>query len=221
MMQHGLEQGALQFQRDHEKAQELLGRFVEIELTSGSAASMYPDIAAHLTICESCRSLREDLEAPSGTSGSASRSLAMETLAGSSQTHAPIPQTPLDLLSRKEIILRVRHILSAPGSDENAAGTEIPAAGYLLFYDTLRVGKADLVVMFTLYAGSVPGLYRIEGVVSPDQPEVRYKALMRHSAYQEAQVDGSHLIFDDIPLGPESEHLIVTLGIHTRWQPAR
>jgi hypothetical protein len=222
MMLHGSEQGSLEYQRDHEKAQELLSRFVEIERTSGNAASMYPDIAAHLAVCSICYSLYEDLQSPSGDPAGQpfSQSAAIEGLEGSAHAHGPIPQTPLDLLSRAEIILRVRHILAGLG-DENAAGFEIPAAGYLLFYDTLRVGKADLVVMFTLHSGSTPGLYRIEGVITPEQPDVRYKALLRHASWQEAVVDGNHLLFDEVPLGTESDHMVVTLGVHTRWKPGR
>lgn len=218
-MPSGSGQQALQHQLDHEKAQEVMGRYVEIEQTSGGAETMYPDVAAHLGTCSVCRALHDDLAVSPAAPDSdrpALNSVAIEALAGSSQ-RSPITQTPLDMLSREEIILRVGHVLAAPG--QSAVDLEIPAAGYLLFYDTLRVGKLDLVVMFTLHHGDRPGLYRIEGVISPEQPAVRYKAVLWHSARPlEARVEGSDLVFEDVPLGPETGQVVVTLAVHARWR---
>jgi hypothetical protein len=206
---------SLQYQLDHEKTQELLSRYVEIQQAYGGAETRYPDVAAHLEVCPVCRALREDLVAPAAApdnSQPSSHSVVMETIAGGPPARSPIAQTPLDILSREEVVLRVRHVLDAEGNSR-------PAAGYLLFYDTLTVGKLDLVMMFTLHHSEQPGLYCIRGIISPEQPAVRYKAVLWHSAGPvDAQVEGDRLSFDHLSLGPDTGQLAVTLAVHARWR---
>ena len=202
-----------QLQNIHERTQDLLSRYVEIQQTSGNAAAMYPDIAAHLEECRLCCELYADLSVAVETE--ARQSVADLRALGhpASRYLAAVPQTPVDMLSREEIILRVGHVLPAMEEPE-------PAAGYLLFYDALHVGKLNLVAIFTLHRSDQPGLYRIEGAVSPEQPAVRYKAILWHEAGAlEASVEGSHLVFDRVSIGPETSRLVMTLAVHSRWRP--
>ena len=193
----------------------MLGRYVEIQQLSGDAETMYPDIAAHLEVCPVCNGLHADLAASADEPDRerfASRLVALDQLVSDLPITA-IPQTPVDMLSREEIVLRVSHVRSAAGNDD-------PAAGYLLFYDTLHVGKLNLVAIFTLHRSDHPGLYRVEGVISPEQPALRYKAVLwQETGPLEAHIEGTRLIFDDVSIGPETNRLIVTLAVHSRWRP--
>jgi hypothetical protein len=227
--------GALHgFQHDHQKTQELLARFVEIQQTAGGAELMYPDVAAHLSLCETCRSLFEDLTTPLASSDDSpplSRSVVMSYLAGGPPAHELAAQPPLDLVFRQEIILRLEHALpaveaSAERNGEPGGDVETPATGYLLFYDTLSIGKLDLVMIFTLHGGSRAGFYRIEGVISPEQPSLRLKARLAYSTGAlEADVEANRLLFGEVPLDPGVSSVTVTLEGLSRWrarrQPAR
>jgi len=203
-----------QLQNIHERTQDLLSRYVEVQQASGDAAGMYPDIAAHLQDCQLCRELYADLASTVEPVGG-QLIVGSQTRADVTGRRLPsVPQTPVDMLSREEIILRVGHALTAMEQAE-------PAAGCLLFYDTLHVGKLNLVATFTLHRCDQAGLYRIEGMISPEQPAVRYKAVLWHmSGAREARIDGSHLMFDEISIDPETSRMIVTLAIHSRWRPA-
>lgn len=192
-----------------------MSRYVEIQQASGDAEAMYPDIAAHLAECPVCHGLHADLlavvtEPQDILSGPDSTALSQLAAA---PPPAAIPQTPVDMLSREEITLRISHVLEAVGQDE-------PAAGFLLFYDTLHVSQLNLVAIFTLHRSDRPGLYRIEGVISPEQPAVRYKAVLwQDGSPHDAHIDGARLTFDSIALGPQTGHLTVTLAVHSRWRP--
>lgn len=210
----GSRQQSSQLQNIHERTQDLLSRYVEIEQTSGNAAAMYPDIAIHLEECRLCRGLHADL--------SAAPDLAAVWPALNPQVRElhrgdylpAVPQTPVDMLSREEIILRVGQALAAMEESE-------PAAGHLLFYDALHVNKLNLMATFTLHHSDHPGLYRIEGVVSPEQPAVRYKAVLWHeSGPREARVEGACLTFDQVSIDPETSRMVVTLAVHSRWHPS-
>ena len=217
MSSPGFSQQSLQFERDHQRTQNLLSRYMEIRQTSGDAEVMYPDIAAHLQVCRVCRGLYDDLSAvesePQDDQVSL-RSMVLNQLAYDPPLPA-IPQTPVDMLSREEIVLRVGHVISEAEDDD-------PAAGHLLFYDTLLVGKLNLVALFTLHRSDNPGLFRIEGVITPEQPAVRYKAVLwQGKSTLEAHAEGGHLTFDAVSIAPETAQLFVTLAVHTRWQSGR
>ena len=218
------------FQLDHQKTQELLARYVEIQQTAGRAELMYPDVAAHLVLCETCRSLFEDLNTPLAgprDSSPSSRGVIMSQLAAGPLGREAAAQPPLDLIFREEIILRLERALSAPGASpwrngELAGRPEAPAAGFLLFYDTLSVGKLDLVVIFTLHPGSEPGCCRIEGIVSPEQPALRLKARLAYPTGDlDAEVEANRLSFGSIPFEPVVSRVTVTLEGYSRWRPGR
>ncbi len=218
------------FQLDHQKTQELLARYVEIQQTAGRADLMYPDVAAHLEVCENCRSLFEDLNMPpagAGIGSPESRSIVMSQLASGLPDRDAVAQPPLNLVFREEVILRLEHALSALGGSAERDGKPdnrpaVPAAGYLLFYDTVSVGKQDLVVIFTLHPGGGPGRGRIEGIVSPEQPALRLKARLAHpDGILDAEVEANRLSFEGIPLEPAVSRVVVTLEGYTRWRPGR
>lgn len=218
------------FQQDHQKTQELLARYVEIQQTVGGAEMMYPDVASHLALCENCQSLFEDLTTPlTGSNDNLllTRSMVMSYLANGPSAHEVAAQPPLDLVFRQEIILRLERALpaveaSSERNGEAAGDAEPPGAGHLLFYDTLSVGKLDLVVIFTLHGGSQAGCFRIEGVVSPEQPSLRLKAQMTHpSGVLEAEVEVNRMLFREVSLDPAVSSVMVILEGHSRWRPRR
>lgn len=204
---------SLKFLIDHEKTQELIGRYVEILHSEGNAEAMYPDVADHLSVCRDCRSMFDDLSASLSAQDDSETSLRQSILdrfAGIVPSRSPINETPLTLAFREDVLLRIAHALPE---------VEFPPSGLLLFYDTLAVENLEVMALFTLHREEQPGYYHVEGIIYPEQAPFRFRASLEYpSGKTEARIEDNHLVFDPVPLDVDAGHLTVALEGYTRWQ---
>jgi hypothetical protein len=214
------EQRTAEHNHEHWYVHELLARYAEIERSSGNAAQTYPEVAAHLSRCESCRAALSDMMADDAGGVMLRRITADDLLflrrpnlahhavgpgsgGPSFSIHIALPS--LDLHGGPAI----PGVVARSGVERGFGPTQ--PGGRLLLFDTVSVEGEDIQVMLTLHSGAIPDRYTIVGdLVGESLPPLLKARLHVGDEVYFSEVEGGLVQFEDVAFVEDAESVMIT-----------
>ncbi len=214
------EKRAVEHNHEHWYVRELLARYAEIERSSGNAAQMYPEVAAHLSRCESCRAALFDMMADDAGDMTLRRvtaddlpflrrpDLAHHAVGPGSggpsfSIHIALPA--LDLHGGPAI----PGVVTRSGTGRGFGPTQ--PGGRLLLFDMVSVEGKNIQVMLTLHGGPIPDRYTIVGELAGESlPPVLKARLHVGDEVYFSEVEDGLVQFEDVAFIEDAESVMIT-----------